>query len=140
LKPSNILVNGSGVLKYCDFGHSRKIDTHNANTHRNDDSSNSSKRGQLATWSNPGAGLGFGSPCYMAPELFEEGVHSFQSDFWSLGCVLYELAAGHPPFVSTSFEELVNMILNQPLIPIPGLFARLRSPNEYLLTYLFFSS
>ena len=53
----------------------------------------------------------------MAPELFQEGgVHSFQSDLWSLGCVLFELATGHPPFVSTYFNELVNLILT--VIPI----------------------
>lgn len=49
----------------------------------------------------------------MAPELFQEGgVHSFQSDLWSLGCVLFELATGHPPYVSTYFNELVELILN----------------------------
>ena len=49
----------------------------------------------------------------MAPELFQdEGVYSYSSDIWALGCVLYELATGHPPFVSSSFTELVNLILN----------------------------
>ena len=48
----------------------------------------------------------------MAPELFQDGgVHSFYSDLWSLGCVLYELATGHPPFVSSSFNELMKLIL-----------------------------
>lgn len=53
-----------------------------------------------------------GSPCYMAPELFQGGWHSIYSDFWSLGCVLYELASGQPPFVGQTFEELVDVILN----------------------------
>ena len=48
----------------------------------------------------------------MAPELFaEDGVYSTASDLWSLGCVLYELAVGNPPFVSNNFEELVEMII-----------------------------
>lgn len=48
----------------------------------------------------------------MAPELFQDdGVHSYASDLWSLGCVLYELATGSPPFVTPSFTELVNLIL-----------------------------
>jgi serine/threonine protein kinase len=40
-----------------------------------------------------------GSPPYLAPELFtNEGVHSYQSDFWCFGCLLYELRRGFPPF------------------------------------------
>ena len=50
-----------------------------------------------------------GTPSYMAPELFQDdGVHSFQSDMWSLGCIIYEMSAGRPPFVSKSLEELLE--------------------------------
>lgn len=60
-----------------------------------------------------------GTPCYMAPELFQEGgVHSFASDLWALGCVMYECYVGRPPFVSNSFTQLVNSILSD---PTPGL-------------------
>lgn len=63
-----------------------------------------------------------GTPCYMAPELFQDGsVHSSASDLWALGCVLFECAAGHPPFVSTSFAQLVNDILTAPPPDLPGL-------------------
>jgi len=45
----------------------------------------------------------------MAPELFlNDGVHSFQSDMWSLGCLIYEMAAGRPPFVSNTLQELLE--------------------------------
>lgn len=46
-----------------------------------------------------------GDPVYMAPELFSsEGMDaaSFASDFWALGCVLFELLTGEPPFGSSS--------------------------------------
>jgi serine/threonine protein kinase len=57
-----------------------------------------------------------GTPYYMAPELFHAGgVQSFASDFWSIGCVLFELAHGRPPFYSRSVKELVGQILFQEL-------------------------
>ena len=61
----------------------------------------------------------------MAPELFDDnGVYTLSirslvfNNFIMIllnrafGCVLYELAVGHPPFVSTSFTELVTYIVN----------------------------
>lgn len=57
----------------------------------------------------------------MAPELFQDGsTHSSAADLWALGCVLYECAAGHPPFVSTSLNQLVNDILTKEPAPLPS--------------------
>ncbi|KAG5130912.1 hypothetical protein JHK84_037309 [Glycine max] len=57
----------------------------------------------------------------MAPELFEDsGVHSYASDFWALGCVLYECYAGRPPFVGREFTQLVKSIISDPTPPLPG--------------------
>lgn len=61
-----------------------------------------------------------GTPCYMAPELFQEGgVHSYASDFWALGCILYECYVGSPPFIGTEFTQLVNSILSDATPPLP---------------------
>lgn len=46
---------------------------------------------------------------YTAPELFMcEGAFSVQSDLWALGCIIYELATGRPPFVADHLADLVR--------------------------------
>ncbi|CAM6127262.1 unnamed protein product [Calypogeia fissa] len=103
LKPSNVLLDENGRLKLCDFGLARRLG----------DIAKSSVQ-QLPQAKR-------GTPCYMAPELFQEGgVHSFGSDLWALGCVMYECFAGRPPFVSNSFTQLVNSILNDSPPPLRG--------------------
>lgn len=57
----------------------------------------------------------------MAPELFQDnGVHSFFSDFWALGCILYELATGKPPFSTSSLKDLIQMILESDFTKVDG--------------------
>ncbi|MBW4657732.1 MAG: serine/threonine protein kinase [Drouetiella hepatica Uher 2000/2452] len=54
-----------------------------------------------------------GSPAYMAPERFY-GEYSHTSDLYSVGVLLFELAAGHRPFSGTPLE-LRSAHLNQPV-------------------------
>ncbi|KAF2287704.1 hypothetical protein GH714_002383 [Hevea brasiliensis] len=103
LKPSNILLDENGRTKLCDFGLARKL----------------SEISKTPSSMLPQAKRG--TPCYMAPELFEDGgVHSYASDFWALGCVLYECYAGRPPFVGKEFTQLVKSIISDPTPPLPG--------------------
>uniref|UniRef100_G1R1C4 Serine/threonine-protein kinase ULK4 n=1 Tax=Nomascus leucogenys TaxID=61853 RepID=G1R1C4_NOMLE len=61
-----------------------------------------------------------GSPVYTAPEVVRGADFSISSDLWSLGCLLYEMFSGKPPFFSESITELTEKILcEDPLPPIP---------------------
>lgn len=76
-----MLINEFSQLKLADFGLSKKISDLVAVT---EGGATEQKRVEKT-----------GSVYYMAPELFkDDGVLSFYSDFWSLGIVLYEMAAG----------------------------------------------
>uniref|UniRef100_H3HDR0 Protein kinase domain-containing protein n=1 Tax=Phytophthora ramorum TaxID=164328 RepID=H3HDR0_PHYRM len=54
----------------------------------------------------------------MAPEVLEGKDYSFSSDVWALGCVLYELCTGKPPFTANNTPQLLNKICHGDYIPI----------------------
>ena len=60
-----------------------------------------------------------GTPAYMAPEQIA-GDHDpmGRSDLYSLGCVLYEMVAGTPPFSGPTSRSVLNAHLNQPPLPV----------------------
>ncbi len=45
-----------------------------------------------------------GTPLYMSPELVEEKPYDHSADLWSLGCILYELHTGAPPFYTNQLH------------------------------------
>lgn len=94
------------MLKLCDFGLAKKI----VDLVQSENEPHKSKSG---------------TPYYMAPELFQDGgVYSFSSDFWSLGCVLYELAVGKPPFSASNLKELIAEILEGSYEPVKSFDAK----------------
>ncbi|KAL4714201.1 hypothetical protein ACJJTC_008555 [Scirpophaga incertulas] len=92
LKPQNVLLDSLGRAKLCDFGLARIMTnaTHILTSIK-------------------------GTPLYMAPELIEEKPYDHQADLWSLGCIVYELMAGQPPFSTMSIWQLVRMIRHKPI-------------------------
>ncbi|MFF5973549.1 tetratricopeptide repeat protein [Streptomyces sp. NPDC012769] len=80
LKPANIVRLVDGAVKICDFGIAR-LGADIGFTSR-----------------LTGTGIAMGTPHYMSPEQIGGGEVDHRSDLYSLGCVLYELATGVPPF------------------------------------------
>lgn len=87
IKPQNILLDTEGRAKLCDFGFARNL---GLNT-------------MVLTSIK-------GTPLYMAPELIEEKPYDHTADIWSLGCIIYELLVGVPPFSTSSLFQLIKKI------------------------------
>ena len=85
IKPENILFS-AGHAVVADFGIAGVLD--------------SPAGGPLTA-----AGAAVGTPDYMSPEQ-TSGAAEPRSDIYSLGCVLYEMLAGHPPFTGFSMQEI----------------------------------
>ena len=47
-----------------------------------------------------------GTPYYASPEVWRDEPYSYKSDLWSIGCVIYELCALHPPFNGKDLDDL----------------------------------
>ncbi|WP_134661943.1 MULTISPECIES: protein kinase [unclassified Amycolatopsis] len=113
LKPSNVMVVDGGTVKVLDFGMSLVLD----------EADNS----RITS-----TGVTVGTARYMAPEQFKDSTVGPAADLYALGCVLYELLTGVPPFSSTSGHELGQKHLDEqaPSVAllrqdVPGELARL---------------
>ncbi|QLG72874.1 hypothetical protein HG535_0D05830 [Zygotorulaspora mrakii] len=53
----------------------------------------------------------FGTPDYLAPETIEGTGEDDRCDWWSVGCILFELLYGYPPFHASSPEDVFKKIL-----------------------------
>jgi NIMA (never in mitosis gene a)-related kinase len=74
-----------------------------------------------------------GTPYYMSPEIFENKPYSYKSDVWSLGCVLYEMAAKKPPFGGSSMAALMRQIIRGQYQPLDTQFS---APLRDLVTQM----
>ncbi|MDA0920150.1 MAG: serine/threonine-protein kinase [Planctomycetota bacterium] len=90
LKPSNIYLNRTGLIKLGDFGIA--LDT--GATEITDQ------------------GLTVGSYLYMAPEQIRgDRSISYQADLYAVGCLLFELVTGKPPYEGTNFARIFDQHL-----------------------------
>ncbi|WP_406351734.1 protein kinase domain-containing protein [Streptomyces sp. NBC_00658] len=80
LKPSNLMLIDNGTLKVLDFGVAAALKP-------DQDESRLTKANEMP-----------GTPGFISPEQGEGGDVTAQSDLYALGCVLYEISTGMPPF------------------------------------------
>ncbi|MFF6996187.1 serine/threonine-protein kinase [Streptomyces sp. NPDC008313] len=117
IKPGNLLLGADGTLKLGDFGIARFLD---------DPAAGLTTTGQIV-----GTGL------YLAPERALGQTAGPPSDVYSLGCVLYQLLTGQPPFRADTATALLYQHVDTPPVPPRELGAALPPAFEnYLLGLL----
>jgi len=99
IKPENILLENGHAL-VADFGIARAIST--AGSERLTET-----------------GIALGTPAYMSPEQGAEDGHvDGRSDLYALGCVVYEMLAGRPPFTGPTAQAILARHAVDPVAPI----------------------
>ncbi|MBS2006408.1 MAG: serine/threonine protein kinase [Cyanobacteria bacterium SZAS TMP-1] len=119
IKPSNIIISktesGAYVVHVVDFGIAKSIYGDVQSTQaltRTEDT--------------------FGSPLYMSPEQLLGDEVSEQSDIYSLGCVLYEMLTGRPPFIEKNPVKLLVQHFNG-AVDLSDIPPRLKIPVDFCL-------
>lgn len=87
MKPENVLIGSDGYAKITDFGLSKESITGNNATSF------------------------CGTPEYLSPEILSKKGHGKSTDWWSFGCIVYEMLSGLPPFYSKQREKLFKNIM-----------------------------
>ncbi|KAK3101151.1 hypothetical protein FSP39_001346 [Pinctada imbricata] len=109
LKLGNLFINDEMEIKIGDFGLATRVDY------------DGERKRTLC-----------GTPNYIAPEVLGKKGHSYEVDVWSLGCIVYTLLVGKPPFETSCLKDTYMRIKkNEYNVP-----ARVSTPAKRLITKL----
>ena len=111
IKPANLLIDADGTVKVADFGIARFLTDSTTTT-----------SGQI-----------LGTSCYLAPERALGKPATAASDVYALGCVLYQLLTGHPPFMADDPTAVLQQQVEREPIPPNELCPGLAEPIADLL-------
>src|SRR5262249_44164410 len=100
LKPGNVVVLDGDAIKVLDFGLAKSLEVQA--------SAQITRRDAIV-----------GTPLYMSPEQIDGRPCAPRSDLYSLGCMLYEMLAGSPPFRAGSASAVLAKHLGEPPPPLP---------------------
>ncbi|CDK25231.1 unnamed protein product [Kuraishia capsulata CBS 1993] len=130
LKPENILLSHDWKLMVTDFGAAKILNDEElpkdsltngapaptANGSDLEDSTSSSDEGTQSSSSRTGSFVGTAE--YVSPELLKYNQCGFECDLWAIGCILYQLIVGRPPFKGTTeyqtFEKIIKLEYDYP--------------------------
>jgi serine/threonine protein kinase/tetratricopeptide (TPR) repeat protein len=125
VKPENVMLRPDGYVKVLDFGIAKLIGLRNADfgSRNGEDEplSQSSPNNPQSEIPNPQStlpGLIMGTDRYMSPEQARGQEVDARADVWSLGCVLYEMLSGGPPFTGETAGDVVAAVLKTEPAPL----------------------
>ena len=105
IKPDNIMIRRDGSIKVLDFGLAKDTGK-NAKASPNFDAATLGRE-----MTSPG--LILGTPQYMSPEQARGLQLDVRTDIFSLGIIIFEMAAGSPPFTGSTMADIIAAILTK---------------------------
>lgn len=130
LKPQNVLFDKDGIGYISDWGLSKVIQE---KLHKGAEELMKQKNLPKDSCKTE-AGSFLGTVTYASPEqILGKPNIDFRSDIYSIGCILYAIETGHPPFVGSSVDLIIRQHLCSPPPRLGGLFSRTKFGFEKII-------